>query len=172
MPLGSQDADPPGSRRPWIDDSCTLFYNRDTMALQSTRDADLLGSRHPWIDDRTLTHHSTIRTLERHETCKKPVLQDRNTCGLMIHHEEALKFSCCTGITLQPAGQKEPKMLLPDTKHCYGLGLRHNELQDHLAKPEISAGNVTSLIPAEAPLYPPEVEGLKSPRSKPPHRAD
>ena len=140
------------------------------MALQSTRDADLLGSRHPWIDDRTLTHHSTIRTPERHETCKKPVLQDHDTCGLMIRHKEALKFSHCTGITSQPAGQKEPKMLLLDTKHCYGLG--HNELQDHLAKPEISTGNVTSLIPAEAPLYPPEVEGLKSPRSKPPHRAD
>ena len=61
-------------------------------------------------------------------------------------------------------------MSLMNTKHSYGL--RHNELQDHSAKPEISAGDVTSLIPADALLYPPEVEGLKSPRSKPPQRAD
>ena len=168
--MGHRDASPLGSQCPWIDDSSAQFYHRDTVAPQGTWDADPLGLRHPWIDDRTWTCHSMIRTPECHETCKKPVQQDHNAREWMICYEEALNFSHHTGITSQPAGQKESKIWLTDTKHCYRL--RCNEIQDRSAKPETSTGNAISLIPVDALPHSLEVEGFKSPRSKPTEWAD
>lgn len=90
-----------------------------------------------------------IKTPECHETFKKPVQQVRDAHGLITCHDEALKISLCTGITLQPAGQKESKMPQTNTKYCYGLGC--DKVQDRLATPQTSTNAIISLASVDAP---------------------
>ncbi len=164
-PLGSRDADPSGSRRLWIDDSRAQFYHRDTVAPQGTRDADPLGSRHPRIDERILTGHSTTRIPERHEAFEEPVQQSLDACKRMIHHDEALRISLCTGITLWPPAHSEPKSPRTDTEDYYRR--RCDEVQYRQTLPGNSAGNIISCVPVDAPSNTREVEGSQVPKLKP-----
>ena len=75
-----------------------------------------------------------------------------------------LQNSPCAETASRCPGQREPTMQQADTKH--------NELQDSLSKLEISAGNVTSFIPADTLSNRPEVKGCRLPRSKPQEQAD
>ena len=82
----------------------------------------------------------------------------------MTRHDEDSKCSPCTRITSPTPGQIEPERPRTGTGNYYEH--RCNKLPDHLAKPKISANDVTPYVPADALANPLEVKRLTLPKSK------